>query len=302
LSKKNETLVSDLTIDDEFGVIESNKSVKEAALMMKDLGIPDLVVVTDQTQKNVLGVIADFDIVTGIVAEDKPSESTKVTDVMYTIEPVTKNTSVQDAFTRMRNLDVPIVPVVEKDKLIGVVSIADAWGYLPEKYEDQKGLIPVNNPRLANYVFSIATILLYLFIGILTPLLGISELFTTSIEDLSRGDTGIWIAVTGFSILIILLGIACTILIIQWSYADYSYKKGANSWKNIGILLGLINIVLIWVLFIFFIFSGYEQIANSTTNIFGITFGILGLVFLLLSVFRDIVFKGKNGSPTTEES
>jgi CBS domain-containing protein len=302
LSKRKETLVSDLTIDDEFGVIESSKSVKEAALMMKELGIPDLVVINDQTQKNVLGVIADFDIVTGIVAEDKPSESTKVTDVMYTIEPVSRNTSVQDAFTRMRDLDVPIVPVVEKNKLIGVVSIADAWGYLPEKYEDQKGLIPVKNPRLANYVFSITTIILYLFIGIFSPLIGISELFTTNIEDLSRGDTGIWIAVTGFSILIILLGIISTILILQWAYADYSYKKGANNWKNIGVLLGLVNIVLIWVLFIFFIFSGYEQIANSTTNILGVVLGILGLLLLLLSVFRDFVFIGKNDSSTTEES
>jgi predicted transcriptional regulator len=301
LSKKKESLVRDLTIDDEFGVIESNKSVKEAALKMKELGIPDLVVVNDQAQKYVLGVIADFDIVTGIVAEDKPSESTKVTDVMYTIEPVTRDTSVQDAFTRMRDLDVPIVPVVEKNKLIGVVSIADAWGYLPEKYEDQKGLFPVNNPRLVNYAFSLVTIILYLFIGIFTPLFGISELFTTNFVDLSRGDTGIWIAVTGLSILIILLGILSTILIIQWAYADYSFKKGADNWKNIGIILGLVNIILIWVLFTYLMFSGYEQIANSATNTLGIIFGIVGLVFLLFSVFRDFVFVGKS-SPISEES
>ena len=108
--------------------------------------------------------------------------------------------------------------------------------------------------------------------------------------------------ITGYSILIILLGIISTILILQWAYSDYSFKQGAENWKNIGTILGLVNIGLIWVLFTYFIISGYEQVANSPTNIIGIILAFIGLLFFLLSVLRDYIFVGKSKPQASEES
>jgi signal-transduction protein with cAMP-binding, CBS, and nucleotidyltransferase domain len=126
LSKEKEFLVQDLTIDDEYDTVSANASVQEAAKKMKENGIPDLVVLDDNNMYQ--GVIADFDIVTNMVAEGLSSES-KVTELMYTIEPVSKDTTVSDAFARMRDLDVSVVPVVDNDKVIGVTTITDCWGY-----------------------------------------------------------------------------------------------------------------------------------------------------------------------------
>ena len=50
MEKDSEYFIRDLTIDDEYDVINSESSVKDAALKMKELGIPDLVV-TDNENK-----------------------------------------------------------------------------------------------------------------------------------------------------------------------------------------------------------------------------------------------------------
>ena len=114
-----EYFVKDLVINDEYGTIDSNATIQDAAKKMKELGVPDLVVVEGDTQK-VLGVIGDFDIVQNAVAEGRDVKTEKVISTMYTITPVNLDTPVTDAFTRMRDLNVNVVPVVENEKLVGV--------------------------------------------------------------------------------------------------------------------------------------------------------------------------------------
>ncbi|MFW9823440.1 MAG: cyclic nucleotide-binding/CBS domain-containing protein, partial [Candidatus Thorarchaeota archaeon] len=150
---KKEFFVQDLIIDDEYGVIDSKATIQEAAKKMKELGVPDLVVV-EGDQQEVLGVIADFDIVQNVVAEGIDANSEKVTIAMYKITPVELNTPVQEAFTRMRNLNANVVPVVENGKLVGVCTIQDCWSYIPDKVVDEIGLIPVKNTRVAEFWFA----------------------------------------------------------------------------------------------------------------------------------------------------
>ncbi|OLS25313.1 MAG: hypothetical protein HeimC3_15270 [Candidatus Heimdallarchaeota archaeon LC_3] len=327
MNKTNERFVSDLTIDDEYGIIEANKTIKDAALKMKELGIPDLVVVDDKQQKKVLGVIADFDIVTGLIAEDKPSKSTKVTDIMYTIEPVTPKTTVLDTFTRMRDLDVPIIPVIDNDKLIGVVSITDTWGYLPEKYEDQKGLIAVSDPKFANYFFTLTMVILYFFFGILTPVIGIAGFFKAEIAGSAsfvtevtyylfeargggfifryidfQGNNVPWIIITVYSMIFLLVGIISTVAILQWAYGDYKMIKENKNWRNVGFAMGLINIIIIWFLFIFIIFSGAVRVTDPQIDFLGMLLSGISILFLLLAISRDYFFKEKIISSDEEEN
>ena len=94
------------------------------------------------------GVIADFDMVQHVVAEGKGPAKELVTGPMYTIEPVLLETNVVDAFERMRDLEVNVVPVVEDKKLLGVVTIQDVWSYIPDENIDICDLSTYDNDDL----------------------------------------------------------------------------------------------------------------------------------------------------------
>lgn len=329
MAKKNEFFIRDLTIDDEYDIINSEATIKDAASKMKEAGIPDLVVVTEENQK-VLGVIADFDIVTGIVAEGLSAETAKVTEVMYTIEPVTPDTTVQTAFTRMRDLDVSVVPVVENEKLTGVATITDCWGMLPEKYEDEKGLIPISNPQLANYGFTVLMIVLYFCIGILGPLIGISgflkgalkapvigsETFSATYYLFEARGGGYWIRyidfqgpsniygllLTGFGFLFLILGVFSCLATLYWAYADYSLIKLDRNWQLIGFIAGVVTLAMEWTLFSLLLLIGALRVPGSelTLDIGGIVVSLLAILLLILAVSRDVFFR-ESGSSVPQE-
>ncbi|MFX0206141.1 MAG: CBS domain-containing protein [Candidatus Hodarchaeota archaeon] len=121
--------VAALTIDDEYDTIEGSRTVLDAAKKMKEVGIPDLVVMEGE---KVLGIVTDYDITTRIVAEEKDPKTTSVTEAMYTIPTVTLRTSVEEALRILQEYSAPIVPVLHADKLKGVVSVQDCWSVIPE--------------------------------------------------------------------------------------------------------------------------------------------------------------------------
>ncbi|MHA2254351.1 MAG: CBS domain-containing protein [Candidatus Kariarchaeaceae archaeon] len=320
MKKNNEFYIRDLTIDDEYDIINAEASVKDAALKMKEAAIPDLVVVDNE--EKVLGVIADFDIVTNLVAEGLSAETAKVTEIMYTIDPVSQDAPVSTAFSRMRDLDVSVIPVIEKNKLLGVATITDCWGYLPEEYEDSKGLIPVANPRLFNYAFSLLMILFYFFFGIIGPLVGISGFLngsTTQQNDASviyylfeaRGggyyfrywdfqDLRILIPIYG--IIFLILGLISAFLIYQWAYADYNLIKIKRNWQTIGLAIGIINILVVWIIFLLFDMGQALQISSIQVdiNLSGLLLSCFAILCLFAAVFRDILFR-ESSSPASEE-
>ncbi|MHA1563356.1 MAG: CBS domain-containing protein, partial [Promethearchaeota archaeon] len=177
MSAKKEYKVGDLTIDDEYGTIDSTASVVDAAKKIKELNVPDLVVI-DKESKKVLGVIADYDIVQNVVAEGKDPKNTLVTNAMYLIAPVTRETLVTKAFKDMQEMNVNVVPVIEDNKLLGVCSIQDCWSYIPDENPDDIGLISVKDPKTMEfYVASIVAIFAFLF-GILLPAFGVYGFFS----------------------------------------------------------------------------------------------------------------------------
>jgi CBS domain-containing protein len=324
LSKKKEFLVRDLTIDDEYDTISATASVQDAAKKMKEDGIPDLVVLDED--KNYQGVIADFDIVTGLVAEGLSPSTSKVTEIMYTIEPVTKDTTVSTAFTRMRDLDVSVVPVIENNEVIGVVTITDCWGFLPEKYEDAKGLIPVSNPRLTNYSFTLLMTLLYLCFGIFAPLIGIvgylkapiagSTVFSATYYlfeargasfwlryiDMHGQYELLWLGISIFGIIFLIAGLFSAYAIFQWAYADYRIIKLNRNWQMIGVTLGIAILVIEWLLFVLFNFAGALRVSSSliTFDLGGLILTGLAIICLLVAVSRDVFFRETSSSQQEE--
>lgn len=325
---KKEFLVKDLVIDDEYGEIDSKATILEAAKKMKDIGIPDLVVTEKQ---KVLGIIGDFDIVQKI-AEGVDCKSEKVVNVMYIIEPVQFNTPVKAAFTKMQELRVNVIPVVEKGKLKGVCSIQDCWSYIPDETFDDIGLIPVENTKIVEFWFASICSIMALLFGVIFPLIGIYGYFYADqanllgflgIVDIRLGTTDIggsfirfylfeargadylipysslisnngiiWLFIDIISIISVIFGILSLFTII---YASYSDAKKILAGRYIRVLIpGLFIMLLIleWIIFII-AFSISLPTLTISIDLLGMTFSVVSIILVLLAIFRDYIFRGK---------
>ncbi len=320
---KKEYFVKDLVIDDEYGIIDSKATIQEAAKKMKELGVPDLVVVEGEAQK-VLGVIADIDIVQNIVAEGKDSKSEKILSTMYNITPVSLNTPVVEAFTRMRDLNVNVVPVVENGKLIGVSTIQDCWSYIPDQNVDEIGLIPVRNTRVAEFWFASVCVILAFTLGIILPLTGVYGFFSGSSDDLwsllgsiltgggkvtyylfeARSlsiiapflEIGrlhpIWIVIAIFSIFLLIFGIICLFSIIYVSFSDTRNLQTGRIVRTIIPGLFVFFMVFEWILFGIAFATAIPKPIITIDSI-GLTLSILSMILVLLAINRDYIFREK---------
>lgn len=319
-----EYFVRDLVIDDEYGIIDSKATIQDAAKKMKELGVPDLVVVEGENQK-VLGVIADFDIVQNTVAEGKDVKTEKVISTMYKINPVSLDTPVTDAFTRMRDLNVNVVPVVENEKLVGVSSIHDCWSFIPDQNIDEIGLIPVRNTKAAEFWFGSVCAIIGFTLGIILPLAGIFGFFTGKYSDLNsilglgpplvgdptmfftlfdvRGvgilmpffnlNDPIWLVIGIFSILLLLSGIIGLFSII---YTSFSNTRNLQTSRFLGILVpGLVVFFMAFEWILFGIAFALETPPNITIDPVGLTTSIISMVLFLLAINRDYIFRSEVG-------
>ncbi len=320
---KNEYLVSDLVIDDEYGVIDSKATVEEAAKKMKELNVPDLVVL-DKEEK-VLGVVADFDIIRDVVAEGKNASKETVLDHCYTITPVTRDSTVVDAFERMRDLHVAVVPVVEDEKLLGVCTIQDCWSYIPDERPDEVGIIAVKNPKNAEFWFASVCAVLAFILGIMLPLAGITGYFSgngdflysilnkpvgpgtyvfslfnvsgaNGIYSLSTiaKSSGIWWLVVVFSYLLLIVGTVGVFSLIYTSYSDVRHVKTHSVFRVILPLVTAGLIVFQWILFAIAGAASSSGLSGASINVAGLIFSILSVLLILAAIARDWVFREQN--------
>jgi CBS domain-containing protein len=103
--------------------VGSDDSLSEAAKIMRDADIGDVVVVDDG---QVTGILTDRDIAVRAVAAGKDPDSTPAGEVctgdLVTLEP---DQSTEDAIKAMRDQDVRRLPVVQDGQLVGIVSLGD---------------------------------------------------------------------------------------------------------------------------------------------------------------------------------
>lgn len=106
--------------------------VREAAQMMKDKEVGDVIVV-DEAQHPV-GIITDRDIMIKVVVEDADIETAKVSDLMsQNILMLAASQPFQEAVDRMEEKGVRRAPVIdEQQKLYGIVTLDDLLVKLSE--------------------------------------------------------------------------------------------------------------------------------------------------------------------------
>ena len=103
--------------------VKVDDTVKDAAVVMRDSDIGDVIVIEDG---QVTGILTDRHIVVRAVAEGRDAESTPVSDICTTgsraIEP---DASVDDALRMMREEDIRRLPVVKNGRPVGIISLGD---------------------------------------------------------------------------------------------------------------------------------------------------------------------------------
>jgi len=103
--------------------IDENTSVKEAADIMNQYEIGCLIAVR---KGKAIGIITERDLLKRIIVEAKNPEQTKVGEVMSSpLEVVAPGTSLEDALQLMFDKKIKKLPVVEKNHLLGLVSLTD---------------------------------------------------------------------------------------------------------------------------------------------------------------------------------
>lgn len=320
-------MVRDLVIDDEYSTIESDATVVDAAQKMKEGGVPDLVVL-DHGNKKVLGVIADFDIVHEIVAAGKDPKTTNVKVAMYQIEPVKLDTPVEEAFLRMQNLKVTVVPIVEGDKLLGVCTIQDCWSYIPQEGADRVGLIPVKNSRLAEFWFGSICAITAFILGVVFPLVGLFGYFTADGSQLAElfhvvvvpgepvtfylfeahnsvfftnyaqlaAQTGVlWGLVLVFSFALLVTAIIGIFSIFYSGISNLRNIPIAKYHQRIFPLSTIIFMIIEWVIMAIMLSTATPAITTIRVDGIGLTCSIVAIALIIVAIFRDYIFIQKSG-------
>ena len=103
--------------------ISPEATVLEAISLMANKGI-GAVVVTDQDK--VVGILSERDYTRKVMLMERTSKETAVQEIMTAkVLTVTKSTSVETCLDLMTDRHLRHLPVVENDRLIGLISIGD---------------------------------------------------------------------------------------------------------------------------------------------------------------------------------
>ena len=116
--------------------ISPEATVLEAISLMANKGI-GAVVVTDQDK--VVGILSERDYTRKVMLMERTSKETAVQEIMTAkVLTVTKSTSVETCLDLMTDRHLRHLPVVENEKLIGLISIGDL---VKAVMDDQRKLI-----------------------------------------------------------------------------------------------------------------------------------------------------------------
>lgn len=123
--------------------IAEDASVLDAIKLMADRSIGSLLVMEGDTLK---GIVTERDYARKVIIKGRSSKSTQVREIMTTeIYTANTNQTVNDCMTVMTEKRIRHLPVVESDKVLGLISIGDLVQAI---IEDQQAEIE----QLAQYI------------------------------------------------------------------------------------------------------------------------------------------------------
>lgn len=133
-------------------VTERDTSVREAAALMRDFHVGNLVVVEDRAGVRApVGIITDRDVTIEVVAMGVDPEMIKVGEVMGPELITARETeTVYETLQRMRQHGVRRIPVLDsRGGLTGIVSLSDLLEFLAEELSSLSKVEPREQAREA---------------------------------------------------------------------------------------------------------------------------------------------------------
>jgi CBS domain-containing protein len=121
--------------------VTEGDTIEHAAQLMRELNVGLIPVVDDSSSRRLRGVITDRDIATRHVASGHDSGKCRVSEEMSSGElfTVTPDDDENTVMARMKEGQVRRIPVVENDRVVGIVAQADLavrlGGSNPEEVE-----------------------------------------------------------------------------------------------------------------------------------------------------------------------
>ncbi|MCR4331182.1 MAG: CBS domain-containing protein [Sulfuricaulis sp.] len=128
----------------EVVIVHAQASIPEAARLMREYHVGDLVVIKEKTGKRVpVGIITDRDIVLEVIAEGVSMDDVNVGDIMSdNLVTAREGDGLLDTIKVMRAKGIRRLPVVNGDnELVGILSVDDLIDLFSEQIVDLARLI-----------------------------------------------------------------------------------------------------------------------------------------------------------------
>jgi CBS domain-containing protein len=121
--------VKDLMTKDVL-TIEANKTVMEAATLMSQNDVGDLIAMESGAP---VGIVTERDFVRRVIALGKPT-GTKVSEIMSTpLKVIDPEAPIKEAARRMVNKGIRRLAVIKDNKLVGIITVTDFAKHLGKK-------------------------------------------------------------------------------------------------------------------------------------------------------------------------
>ena len=134
----------------EVVVIDADSSVVEAAKVMREYHVGDVVVVSEKYGKqSPIGILTDRDIAIEIVAKGTDPEAVSVGDAMsFELVTADENDDLMHVIEIMRDRGIRRIPVVDAEEvLLGILSVDDVLDLISEIFVDIVHLVDRQNRR-----------------------------------------------------------------------------------------------------------------------------------------------------------
>jgi len=132
MGEERPLLVRDVMVSDPV-TVSPNTSVREIAKIMKEKNIGSVIVVEND---RMVGIVTEEDLIRRVLAEGKDPERTQAADVMTRpVVYVSPDTELKEAALLMARLGIGHLPVLEGNRVVGIIAEYDIVRLTPELIE-----------------------------------------------------------------------------------------------------------------------------------------------------------------------